>query len=241
MGTTIVSAFISGANNRTDRDTEKYLEYALPLLQLDIPKVIFIESVHVEAVKKLANTQTQIIPFKKNELDLFNQVSSMDLELPQIRNFDKDTKEYMHLMTNKTFFCKMAIQLNPYSHNKFIWLDFGISHILKNKKLGDLIKSNYYFPEKKIRIGGIWPDDIAKKHDIFNQINWFFAGGVFGGTSDSLLIFYDKCKSQFIKNLNQNKIIWEVNLWRQIYESDPNLFQIYRSNHDESLISNLSL
>jgi hypothetical protein len=239
MKTTIVSAFISNSNNRTDRTVKDYFELARPLLELNHPKIIFIESKYKDLIKFMSHSTTQIILFERNELDFFEEISSGHFQLPEYRNFEKDTIEYLHLMSNKTLFCKKAIELSQQISDNFIWLDFGISHILQGEPISSLIKTSYQFNPNKIRIGGIWSDETSRQYNLFKQINWFFAGGVFGGTANSLLTFYYESRSQFIKNLSENKITWEVNMWRQIYERDPNIFEIYKSNHDQSLILNL--
>lgn len=237
--TTIVSAFISNSNNRTDRTVDDYFKLARPLLELDQHKIIFIESKYQDLIKSMSHPSTQIILFERNELDFFEEISSNIFQLPEYRNFEKDTKEYLHLMSNKTLFCRRAIELNQYNSDNFIWIDFGISHILRGEPISSLIKSSYQFNPNKIRIGGIWSDETSKKYNLFNHINWFFAGGVFGGTSNSILKFYHESKLQFIKNLSENRITWEVNLWRQVYDNQPKLFEIYQADHDYSLISNL--
>ena len=238
-GTTLVSAFISNFNNRSDRTTEDYIKFGKQLLELSIPKIIFIEEKYESLVKRLSHPNTNIIPFEKSELEFFREIESIELELPNIRNLEKDTKEYMCLMSNKTFFCKKAIALNPYLHDKFVWMDFGISHILHGEPLINLIKEDYSFTIDKVRIGHIWSESIANQCDPLQRINWFFAGGAFGGNSEALLRFHHECTHQFIENLKINKITWEVNLWRQVYLKSPDLFDTYLSDHDRSLIINI--
>lgn len=240
MGTTLVSSFISNVNLRTDRTVEDYINFGRPLLELKIPKVIFIDREYFNLVKSLNPSNTFLVSFDRNTLEFFEEIQATDLELPEIRNVEKDTKEYMHLMSNKNFFIKKAAQINPYLHDKFLWMDFGISHILKEgEQLSDFIRLDYDFLPGKIRIGGIWPEEIAVQHDPLRQINWFFAGGVFGGFTEDLMHFYEKSKGVFIENLKIKKITWEVNLWRQVYQISPELFDIYRSDHNSSLISKI--
>jgi hypothetical protein len=239
---TIVSAFISHANLRKDRSTEDYINFGKELLQLPHYKIVFIENDYVELVKSISGPNTTIIPFEKNELEFWDEITKIDLKLPAFRNQEKDTKEYMHLMTNKSYFCQKAIEINPYQTEKFVWLDFGITHILKNEfLLANLLKDNYEFELEKIRIGGIWDSETANKINNFKQINWFFAGGVFGGYSKDLLKFQELVKNEFKHNLSQKIIVWEVNLWYQIYQKRPEFFDVYVSNHDKSLIKNLTI
>ena len=62
---------------------------------------------------------------------------------------------------------------------------------------------------------------------------------MFGGNVKEILRFHDFVDNEFRLNLEKNKIVWEVNLWYQIYQKNPELFEVYSSNHNESLIQNL--
>jgi hypothetical protein len=237
---TIVSAFISSINQRTDRSTKDYINFGKELLQLETQKIIFVESKFLELVKSLSHKNTIIVPIEYEEIQFYDELKESKIELPFYRNLEKDTKEYMTLMTNKTYFCQKAIDINPQKDGKYVWIDFGISHILKNDfRLSNLVKNDYDFQSGKIRIAGIWNKEMAEQINNLEQINWFFAGGIFGGYAEDLLKFHHLVEKQFRENLKKNKIIWEVNLWYQIYQKNPELFEVYSSNHNESLIQNL--
>jgi hypothetical protein len=236
---TIVSAFIPNANS--NRSTSTYLELAGPLVSNNNPKIIFIDPSLTTALNKLPNTT--IIPFKKSELFYSDLVSETTTELPTSRNPNKDTLDYLVTMNNKTEWVRKAIQLNPYKTSQFMWIDFGIQHIFSSaqsltKALNTATSKSY---NDKVRIAGIWP--LNKQHfnstktTSFNTPQWYLAGGVFGGNHTQLIQFADKAKQATFYQLNNNRLTWEVNIWSQVCHETPELFNIYKSDHNESILT----
>ena len=92
-------------------------------------------------------------------------------------------------MCTKTEWITKAIKINFFNTSNFIWVDFGIKHVFNCennefiKKIERLNNTVY----KNIRIGSIWNLDIKYGGDIYKDIMWYFAGGVFGGNKESLL------------------------------------------------------
>ena len=237
---TYVTAFISNINERSDRDTNKYLELAILVLRLPFPKIVFTEAKYVNYFRDNSHTNTQIIEFEKNDLLRYSKIVDADLILPDIRNISKDTIGYMLLMSNKTYFTKLAIEHNPFNTEKFAWVDIGIFHMLDNLEIGKtFFKSDYPFELGKIRAPGIWSYGYSTHFDLFQQVSWLFAGSIFGGYSKDLLEFHEACFDQFDENLSLDRITWEVNLWAQVYAKNPEKFDLYTADHNSSIIANL--
>ena len=77
------------------------------------------------------------------------------------------------------------------------------------------------------------------RSDIYKDITWYFAGGVFGGDSKALIKFADLTKQQCIKTIeNYKTLMWEVNVWFQVYLDNPDLFSLYNCDHNHTLIGN---
>ena len=75
--------------------------------------------------------------------------------------------------------------------------------------------------------------------NIYKSIHWYFAGGVFGGDSKSLIKFANLVKEKCIETITlNNTIMWEVNIWWIIYKENTELFSIYKCDHDNSIIDN---
>ena len=239
--TTIVSAFISNVNSRKDRTIEKYIEYGKVLLQSKTQKIIFIDEIIFNELKNYSNELTYLIPIKKESMYLYKYKDLLTNFNLNSTSPEKDSLEYMLAICSKTEWITKAIELNYFNSRNFIWIDFGIKHIFNCddndfiKKIENIDKFIY----TKIRIGSIWNLDIQYYGDIYKDIRWYFAGGVFGGDINSLLLFSEKTKEMCIKIIQEkNTIMWEVNIWYLIYKEMPELFDCYNCDHNSSLIDN---
>ena len=239
--TTIVSAFISNINTRKDRTIEKYIEYGKVLLQTKIQKIIFIDEIIFNELKNYSNELTYLIPIKKESMYLYKYKKLITNFNLNSTSPEKDSFEYMLTICSKTEWITKAIELNYFNSRNFIWIDFGIKHIFNCddnefiKKIENINNKIY----KKIRIGSIWNPNIQYYGDIYKDIQWYFAGGVFGGDIKSILLFSEKTKEMCIKIIQEkNTIMWEVNIWYLIYKEIPELFDCYNCDHNSSLVDN---
>lgn len=238
--TTIVSAFISNVNDRHDMNLEKYFNYGINLLQVQIPKIIFVDLIMYNKIKEYENELTKIILVDKKNYYLYNYIDKIN-NSNIIGNSNKDTLEYMITMCHKTEWIKEAIHLNYFNNQNYIWIDFGIRYIFKCNDQDFINKiNNLQFKEyNKIRIGNIWDLNAIYPINNYTRVTWYFAGGVLGGHKDNLLIFSEKMKNKCIQIIEEkNIILWEVNIWYFIYMENKELFDCYLCNHNETLITN---
>ena len=237
---TLVSGFFTNVNNH--KSIEDYFTYGVSILKSNISKIIFTDTNMYEKIKKFENENTKIMLTNKENFYLY-KYKNLNLDL----NTDsplKDTLDYIFIMCSKTEMIRQAIELNYFKTEQFIWVDFGIKHIFKCseeefiKKLENLKHKKY----EKVRIASIWDPNnlfVLKNIDIFRDIAWFFAGGVFGGNKDFLLDFVDKTKEKCIRIIEEKKMImWEVNIWFLVYLDYSTIFDCYPSNHNETIINN---
>lgn len=239
--TTIVSAFISNINNRQDMNIDKYYNNGILLLQAQIPKVIYVDIHMYNKIKDFENTLTKIILINKNDFYLYNYINQITNFNVNNGNPNKDTIEYMFTMCHKNEWISESIKLNYFNTDNFVWIDFGIRYLFKcnDNEFIQKIENIYNKKYNKVRIGAIWDLNINYSGDIYTNIVWFFAGSIFGGHKDYLLIFSDKMKEKCIKIINDKKtLMWEVNIWYLIYKENNNLFDCYNCDHNESLVSN---
>jgi hypothetical protein len=238
---TLVSSFVVNVNQY--RPTEKYLQNGKLLLKANIPKIIFIDETIFDEFKDFINENTKIIPFDKKNW-YFNeykeQITDLDINTTHT---DKDTLEYFFTMCNKTEWIKSAIELNLFNTEHFIWVDFGIRHIFKYENDETFIQKIERLNEpvyEKVRAGSIWDTNLYYYHaDIYKDINWYFAGGVFGGHQKFLLDFVEKTKEMCIRVIKEkNKLMWEVNIWYLVYLENSYLFDFYKCDHNPSLVDN---
>lgn len=237
---TLVSAFLYNVNQRSDLKLESYLENAKYLLTSKIPKIIYIDESIYDNLITYENELTRIIKYNKKESYLFQIKDLIDNFIINTGNRKKDTLDYMLTICMKTEWMKLAINKNTFNTPNFVWVDFGIKYVMKNLSDEDFvnkIESLVYKKYDNIRIATIWDPTLHVKRDIYKDIIWVFAGGVFGGDNEKLLIFAKKMKEKCLKIICENKsIVWEVNVWYLIYKENPELFDCYKSSHDSTLI-----
>lgn len=241
---TIVTAFMTNVNNIEFRSHEKYIELGKKLLMQSIPTICFLEkNIYDQYFRKQVShfPLTIFKMFEKTENYLYEHESKLNpLELCT-DNPTKDTVGYMFLQCHKTEWVKMAIDENPFNTSDFIWIDFGIFHMIKDNmcfasSLKKLSKKRF----DKIRIAScIDPNLQCNNVNVYKQILWFFAGSIFGGNKESLIEFSRLMKRICIDMINDKKhIMWEVNIWYLLFQQHPKLFSPYNSNHDLSILEN---
>lgn len=239
---TIVSAFVSNINDRYDNSLKRYYKHGSLLLKSIVPKIIFVDESMFNLIgEDYDKTNTLIIKINKNESYLYNYTNYLTNFQLNSSDHTKDTIEFMFTMCNKTEWIHKAILLNNFKTENFIWLDFGIRHIFDctDEEFIKKINSLKYKTYKNIRIGGIWNLNYKFNIDIYKDVAWYFAGGVFGGNQKSLMKFSDLMKLKCIDIMtSKNTIMWEVNIWYLIYNENKGLFDSYGCNHNASLVDN---
>ena len=241
--TTIVSGFISNVNNRTDVNIEKYFQLGMLLLKAKIPKIIFADETMYEKIKIFDNEYTKIILINKTDYELYQYMNPEVLTNFHLNsdNDAKNTIEYMFTMCNKTEWIKQAIELNYFNTEQFVWIDLGIKHVFKcdEDRYVNILESLNEKKYENVRIGSIWNLDMMYAANIYKDITWYFAGGVFGGNKEKLLIFSKLMKEKCLQIINEQKtLMWEVNIWFLIYLENKKLFEPYYCDHNDSILIN---
>ena len=159
--TVIVSAFMSKINDRPDRILNKYIDFGKKLIDVPIPKLIFIEksvfeeyalgkqddkrvSLKIEADKPeyeciIQNeTQTLYIFFEKSMMYLYEYKHLISDFYLDTTNPKKDSIEYMFVQCYKTEWIRMAIQAIEYIETTD-WKTEGMLN-----KLCDFSENNQY-------------------------------------------------------------------------------------------------
>jgi hypothetical protein len=239
---TIVTAFMTNVNRVKFRSYQKYIELGKKLLMQPIPTVCFLErSIYFDYFdqEKHLYPETYFVFFEKKDNYMFHYESQLTKYFVYTDNPEKDTPGYMFVQCHKTEWVKRAIEIDPFSTNDFVWVDFGIYHMMDDDALGFAMKleeiSRKQYPG--VRIASCVNPDEQNQHDIYHLISWFFAGSIFGGNKQKLLQFAEMMKD-FCLNLMNTKqhIMWEINIWYLLYKEHSELFLPYPCNHDLSIL-----
>ena len=71
----------------------------------------------------------------------------------------------------------------------------------------------------------------------YNSPCWAFCGGLFSGNVKDIIIFANHAHKIFHKMISDGYITWEVNVWMEIYNKYPNLFEWYEADHTIEMLS----
>ena len=240
---TIVTAFITQINHIDFRSAEKYIELGKKLLSQPIPTVCFLEK-HIYDEYFADSLQlfpdTEFIMFERNQ----NYLMAYESQLTQFRvdsdNPTKDTIGYMFTQCHKTEWVRMAIESNPFHTTNFVWIDFGIFHMIRDDMafalhLEKMTRKKY----ETVRIASCVDPNLECESDIYHRISWFFAGSVFGGSANKLIEFANRMKSFCLDMITtRNHLMWEINVWYLLHKQEPGMFDPYRANHNVSILEN---
>lgn len=237
---TLVTAFLMNVNDFTVK--EKYIRNGILLLRTNINKVVYIDQETYECIKEYENEQTKLVITKIEDLFLYEYRDKITKFKVNSKNPPKDTINFMLTMCNKTEWVSDAIKKNyfPTSSN-YIWVDFGIRYICKRSSDDEFIEKISGLCDKKyidcVRIGNVWNLNKRYCNNIYQDIIWYFAGGVFGGDPGKLVEFADYMRHKCTEIIETKQtIMWEVNIWYMIYLEHPDLFNAYKCDHNESLL-----
>jgi hypothetical protein len=243
--TTIVSAYMANVIKKefmNKKETyKKYTEHFIPLLQAKVNKIIFIDDTIISEYQSYENEYTKIIPFKKESNYLYNYADKITDYQVNNNNPEKDTIEYMFTMCHKTEWVNKAIDLDESKSDQYIWMDFGIKHMCKcnNEEFIKIIENLAEKKYNKVRISTIWDLNTQHNVDIYRNITWYFAGSIFGGKRPFLIEFARTMKNICLDIIEtKNTLMWEVNVWYLLYKKNPFLFDVYKCDHNKSIVEN---
>lgn len=177
-------------------------------------------------------------------------------------NPTKDTLEYMMVQCQKSEWMAIASQLNQNIKGigtsigtslretvEYIWIDFGAFHMFHGKidvfqlelyKLRARVNrriSQSAVPSNKLTFARCWDPNHVYYGDIYKDVNWLFAGSVFGGSAIAITQFSLRVREKCLQVLRErNTLMWEINIWVLIYRECPGLFSLYPSDHSEILL-----
>ena len=222
------------------RRPERFVEYLSLFYDLGIsgiPITLFTDPSLVYKFRIFPETVT-VIGLPLAEFELYQMGMNYKGTLPHGANKEKDTNEFLSLMNTKIEFIKNA--MNHWDGETFIWIDFGICKIIKDKEMViDTLKKINDMTFDKIMIPGCWMNGLFTFS--VEHVHWRFCGGFFVIPRKHILSFYDQCKHVLhdFCTMPQYKLTWEVNIWTIIEHSHQHEIQWYYANHDDSIITHI--
>jgi len=230
MSYTLVSSFVLQkrdiGNTQKIQDYLKRFEY---IKNLNIPTVLFLDkTISMEETETL-----KIVPYSIEDTWCYKEYSSVEPSLPTVRNHEKDTFDYLVIQNSKPEWVFKVSRINPFNTDYFVWVDFGLSHVIKNKDNFNILKT--LKPSHDICLSVI-TDTIHPF--LSDRICWRYAGGVFYISKIDAELFYETCKA--VLQHIRPRITWEVNIWALIEVSKLLKLNFYYADHNDTLLTNLS-
>jgi hypothetical protein len=233
--TTFVTAFLDlGEDRSKDKSVERCFGLFSQLAQTGIQIHLFLSRGYQETydrvVGRLPNIYIEHIEL--NELDTYDDVTTVNYGLPSIRTEHHDTKNFMILMNSKIEFVYRAMRLQKTP--QYAWIDFSIFHVFRDvdtttaylKMLGSsTVKPGLYMP-------GCW----GKAEPSFSSVCWRFCGGFFLGDRASLENFYLSSRSLFKTLVAVKGLAWEVNLWAWMEHIGDLDCIWFKADHNDSIV-----
>lgn len=215
---------------------EIYLDQFKKLLKMNFQVILFLDSklkVWENEFKEYNNLKYYFIDWNNLPIVDFLGENINKLELPNNRNLEKDTKEFLILMNSKPYFLAKAKEYT--TSDTLVWIDFGILKITNDL---DHFKRNFSQLKKYNKIlipGGIFSKNILDENKLMEGIFWRFLGGIIICPRELVDDFCIKTFMEVLKLLNKNKITWEVNIWANIEYENPDMIHYYRADHNKSM------
>jgi hypothetical protein len=150
--------------------------------------------------------------------------------LPANRNYVKDTADYMciQLMKLRLVARATAITDTPY----MAWIDFGIFHMFNDwDQASTLLQAvaKAQWPTREILSPGCWDD---RAWNIWDAICWRHCGSFFLGARGRFESAVQEQDALVREGLP--RLTWEVNYWSRM-----KCFQVYKADHNISLLLHL--
>lgn len=171
-------------------------------------------------------------------------------------NPKKDTLEYMMVQCQKSEWMEISAQLSKQVYlselhqKEYVWIDFGAFHMFHGKidvfqtelyKMRSRINRRILGNNRRMTFARCWDPNHAYYGDIYKDVNWLFAGSVFGGNAETIQRFALKMREKCFQILRErNTLMWEINIWVLLYRESPDMFALYPSDHSDIIFRGYS-
>lgn len=210
------------------RKLEEYLELFAKFPR-DVPRVVFTSPDLRERVVETAGPDVVVVD------DVALETLPPDAVLPSQRWDKKDTPFYFAVQLTKLKVLARAAELFP--EEQFLsWVDFGIFHqfrspertsqllrVLATLRRGDSAEHRVLSPSD---FSDPLPFDV-----MFDRVCWRHLGSMLVGPPSTFRVAY--ARQRALLRTHAPRVTWEVNYWLLM----PEYFELYRSSHDDTLVS----
>jgi hypothetical protein len=234
----------NNTNSILNRGIKKYCELAENfILKLPYNLIIFTDNEEViEFIeKKRENYKNKTYIYKKPFEDTYYYKYLDTLYVLQNKftiingNIIQETPIYIILNNNKFCFMDLAIELNPFKSDHFIWMDFGINHVAQNtEKIHEWIN---LIPDKiKQLCINPYTENVDNKQ-MFQYIYHHTAGGLFSGSKENIKKYSELFKQKIEQIYNEDWYQIDEAVMTMVQRENPELFEFFYGDY-QGIVSN---
>ena len=203
---------------------------------------------------QLTNVQTILQDKKHITLNVLPPVNKLPwfyhdtLKLPEERNTEKDTEEYLWYTHQKVFCCHDTMNRIYCTH--LAYLDFHVlAELIHNENTLTYLQSliacrldqNLFVDhEQRMYIPGCWETvDDVETQSFVNHVCWRFCGSFFFGSKVAIQDMYELYCTYFLSFVekSQSVLTWEVNFWAYLEKTVKVWEPVwYPGNHDDTML-----
>jgi hypothetical protein len=241
---------------KTPYFTEKHPEEWTPeslidIVSLGVPFCLYIgkECIYESLFREWETTYPnfRIMTYRTDYHDTMIHKTCIDLlemgipvSLPEKRNAEKDTYEYLVYMNSRVELMEDAISENIWNTRHYAWIDYHSSKLFSRKEETlDYLKRlslKTFTDDKILTLPGCWTKP-ANMKTIATSIHWRFCGSFFLGDAESIQEFAELYRRHFIDFLIKYQCLpWEVNFWAYLEHEHEWRPLWYKGDHNDSLV-----
>lgn len=246
---TIVTMYFNLKNlkdsSRETRSIDFYLKNGRGTLQLPYPMVLFCDSVTKPLLQALRDelvdpleVPTVYIERNLDDYDFYKMCWSVISENRKKSTYyknhgDRNTVSYLLVCMFKIIAIQTASQRNDFGSNHYFWIDFGCSHIAKNKMYESSIKM---LEKPNPRISALYVHYQSKASlenmtHVVNSGTCGMAGTVFSAEKSYITPFCAHMWSIFYEMVARGVGHTDEQVFTYCYDRHPELFTIYYGDY----------
>ena len=228
MGVTFVTALYLPSSS-TYKTVDRYFDLFEQLAGTGIPLIVYLDVGLASRGSALCTRHPNIIRCIYNVFD--RSLVVRDLVLPAVRNFDKDTADYMCIqLTKLRLMAEVAAAAGV--KGTLAWIDFGIYHMFRH--IDECARALKFIAERDVVNDRILSP--GYKNTVFypfEHICWKHCGSLLVGRGEVFQRAYAR-QTELVREF-MPRITWEVNYWAMMDE----YFIIYIADHNDLILEGL--
>ena len=214
-----------------------YFDSAKLLFEKPFPMVIFTEPKCREDVllarPKNLHHMTRFVYKDYDELPFYTHFKQYEEnhKKNKIQNVtqEKFTALYKFIVNQKVNFVKETIEMNPFSTEKFAWMDMRL-HCVYDMSVDETNEVMANIENDKVKLMQMtqtFPEEIYGRHDFYSWTRGKCAAGFFGGSKTAMLKFVELCQKEFLQAIHAEMAPTDEMIYSFVIAHNPQLFEPY--------------